>query len=304
MAFRSSSSAAIAVFVVAVSASADELDADALVQQGIELRREQRDVEALAVFRRAFELSPTPRTRAQIALAEQALAKWVDAERDLRAALEHADDPWIAKNVEVLRGSLKTIEEHLATVRVEGPPGASVRVNGAAVGTLPLAPVRVVAGTVHLELEAKGYERATRTVDAPPGTTAKESFTLVAAPESPIVAPTPREPESHRGFLLGAGLLGVGVTSLAVGTWFGIRTFERKGERDEHCGPLGCDALGLAADREARDAAMVSTITFSIGLVATTVGTIVLLRTPSRDRVTVSPVAGPGIAALSLVGAW
>lgn len=75
---------------------------DAWMEEGIRLRAERRDAEALAVFRRAWEAARSPEARAQMALAEQALGLWIDAERDLLAALAAADHPWIARN----RGAL------------------------------------------------------------------------------------------------------------------------------------------------------------------------------------------------------
>src|ERR1044071_3638585 len=67
-----------------------------MVDKGIQLRREHRDAEALAQFKRAEQLNPAPRIKAQIGLAEQALGQWVEAERDLNLALSANEDPWIA----------------------------------------------------------------------------------------------------------------------------------------------------------------------------------------------------------------
>jgi Tfp pilus assembly protein PilF len=72
-----------------------EEESNAAIARGVQLRQAGNDDEALAEFRRADQLMPSPRTKAQIALAEQALGQWVAAERDLRAALSTADDPWI-----------------------------------------------------------------------------------------------------------------------------------------------------------------------------------------------------------------
>src|SRR6185312_3741828 len=60
-------------------------DPDALIDQGLELREHGKDADALALFERAYSASPTPRAKAQIALAEQALGRWAAAEKDLVA---------------------------------------------------------------------------------------------------------------------------------------------------------------------------------------------------------------------------
>ncbi len=79
---RAPIAAALAIMALSLPAAADESD---LVERGIELRIQHRDDEALALFRRAYEATPKPRTRAQIGLAEQALGSWVSAEVDLSA---------------------------------------------------------------------------------------------------------------------------------------------------------------------------------------------------------------------------
>jgi tetratricopeptide (TPR) repeat protein len=73
-------------------------DATSLIRRGVELRKEHRNDEALAAFAQAFALAPSPAAQAQRALAEQALGRWLDAEKDLEAALASEDDRWIEKN--------------------------------------------------------------------------------------------------------------------------------------------------------------------------------------------------------------
>src|SRR5258708_10427967 len=89
-----------------VDARAGDSDsADALLRRGVQLRREHRNGEALDVFQRAVAVSPTPTARAQVALAEEALGRWVEAELDLGAALGTVDCSWIAKNRSGLAGT-------------------------------------------------------------------------------------------------------------------------------------------------------------------------------------------------------
>src|SRR6476646_6198916 len=90
-----------------------------MVEKGIQLRREHRDAEALEEFRRADRLNPAPRIRAQIGLAEQALAQWVDAEKDLAQALSAHDDPWIRERSEALGAALHNIQQHLGSLKIE-----------------------------------------------------------------------------------------------------------------------------------------------------------------------------------------
>lgn len=134
-------------------------DADAMIERGIQLREQGKDEEALALFQKAWQTAPSPRGKAQIALAEQALGRWLLAEKDLGAALASASDGWIAKHKTALDGALATIRSHLGDlVLTGGVSGADVRVDGTAVGTLPAsAPVRLDVGTHTLEISSAGY---------------------------------------------------------------------------------------------------------------------------------------------------
>src|SRR4051812_16131890 len=69
--------------------------AEAAIRRGVDLRRQGQDDQALQEFKKAYELSPSPRAIAQIGLAEQALGRWVDAETHLEAALGSKTDAWI-----------------------------------------------------------------------------------------------------------------------------------------------------------------------------------------------------------------
>lgn len=177
------------------SASAQEASDEDLLRQGVELRSHGRDAEALEVFRRAWERSHSPRAQAQVALAEQALGRWLEAEEHLTAALTATGDPWVARTRPVLEQALGVIRQHLGRLEVEGNvPGAAVRVDGREVGTLPLrAPVRLRAGDVTLEVSAPGYYPVSRRVTIPPDAAARELVELARrAAETPAATPAPR----------------------------------------------------------------------------------------------------------------
>jgi hypothetical protein len=165
---------------------ADPTDAT-LAAEGLELRRAGRDAEALAVFERALAIDGSPRTRAQVALAEQALGLWVEAERDLFNALSHADDPWFSQHEAALQAALETIRSHLATLEVESNvDGAELWLNGAKRGVLPLpSPLRVVAGVLALEVRAAGFETEARSLDVAPKTESRLVVDLSKTPDEP-----------------------------------------------------------------------------------------------------------------------
>jgi hypothetical protein len=183
----------VLIMALGTSAARAEVTDDALVEKGLKLRRDRQDAEALALFQQAYAIRAAPRTQAQIALAEQALAKWVEAERDLLTALRASSDPWISSHRETLNKALDAIRKHLGTLSVEANvPDAELWLNDAQAGTLPLEAVRVTAGSVTLEVRAKGYEPVARSVEIAPGGTAKERFELAPTLEpKPLAEPAP-----------------------------------------------------------------------------------------------------------------
>jgi hypothetical protein len=167
-------------------AAPDDADAEALISRGIELREHGKDDEALGVFKKAFAKSPTPRARAQVALAEQALGLWTAAEGDLVLCLAAGDDAWITKNRGALEGALAVVRRHLGSLEIRGTDGADVFLDGVRLGTLPgTAPFRVEAGRRTLEVRAKGFHPSARNVEIGAGSVTRETVMLVAlAPDA------------------------------------------------------------------------------------------------------------------------
>jgi hypothetical protein len=205
------------------------------MNRGVELRKRGDDAGALDAFLKAYGLAKSPRALAQVALAEQALGRWVDAEAHLSQAVVHGDDPWIARNKAVLDQTLSEIQVHLGSVELlGGVPGAEVRLNGTPVGLLPLkTPIRALAGSVAVEVRAEGYLTLIRTVMIPSGGLARESVILIstgaAVHASPIETKTSdamvtAADQSSSGWgvrrdvAVGLGVAAVG--GLVVGTTF------------------------------------------------------------------------------------
>ncbi|HET6149344.1 MAG TPA: four helix bundle protein [Polyangia bacterium] len=172
--------ATVLVCFLALVESVQAGEADDLVKQGLDLRRQGRDAQALEVFKRAHQLAPGGRTAAQVGFAEQALGMWTDAEVHLNAALRHGEDPWIKKNGATIRKSIDLVVSHLGSLDVWGKPdGAEVLVGGSVAGILPLAaPLRVSAGTVSIAVRAAGYGEMERVIEVAGGTLVRERFDL------------------------------------------------------------------------------------------------------------------------------
>lgn len=166
--------------LVATAQSADEL-----IDRGLSLREAGQDAAALPLLRDAFKLSPTPRAAAQLAMVEQALGRWVDAERHLLQALRSKGDRWIRKNRKPLEGALETIQANVGGLVVRGSPaGAVIYFGGTRIGTLPMAePARVVAQRATLRVKASGHRSISREVDVKAGGLRAESVALAPLKE-------------------------------------------------------------------------------------------------------------------------
>jgi hypothetical protein len=326
----------LVTIAAATPARAQAPDANELTKRGLALRRARRDAEALEEFRRAYAVDPTPRTLAQIALAEQALGRWVDAETDLRAALRAGGDPWIVSNRRVLDAGLSAIREHLGSLDVEADvAGADLWVNGSRVGPLPLAaPLRVEAGSVIVEVRAEGYAPARRMTSVDPGGSARESVHLVplvppaplgeahvppSSREAPSVAPLSPPPGQSPSRVIPVdrpmratsfAWFGAGVLGVAAGAYFGVRTFQTKADRDSSCPGGACTAEGVHLDQEARTFATRSTAWFVAGAAAAGIGA--TLFWVSRSHIVPGGVtslrtgveAGPDRATATVGGSW
>jgi hypothetical protein len=279
---------AFPVWASAVWAREGLPDADAAIARGVELRKAGNDLEALAEFEHAYEISPSPRACAQIGLAELALGRWVDAEAHLTKAMRERDDAWISKQWGPLEMSVALVQPHLGWLSVEANvPGAQLFLDGVYVGTLPMKDdARVSAGSVVAEVRAPGYSDVRRPLIIAPATHMHERILL-----APLRINAPPSGGDRNLSTLGWSVLSVGIASVGVGSYFGVRTFAAKSDRDDHCFPGGCDSAGLGFDRDARRDAAISTIGFGIGVVAASAGLFFLLRRGS----TPTPIRAAGV---------
>jgi hypothetical protein len=250
------------------AASADDGSAEDLLRAGVKLRHEGLDEAALALFERAAAIASTPVTRAQIALAEQALGRWLESDAQMRVALEAEHDPWIVANRAALDVAHDEIARHLGwlTVDVGAPSAPSVDIHFGGHPVAPSTETRVVAGSDALEVRAAGYAPSMRRVEVPPGEHTRLVIALTALRPDRPADPGSAGPAAHRSLVGPIVLASLGVAGIGVGSYFGVRTFDQKSARDAACPGGVCTEVAAADDSSARASARVSTVAFTAGL--------------------------------------
>ena len=221
--------ALVLALVIPGAAIAQQPDLDARVRQGMALREQNQPDAAMEHFRRLWESTHYPRALAQLAVTEQTLGRWAEADRHFREVLAITDHVWVQQNRALIQESLNTIAEHIGELEVLGaPPGAELWVNEQRAAVTPLAaPLRLAVGTTVIELRAAGFVPWRRTVTLNARQLTRETAVMVRAGEAPaedrrlpvVVAPprpaTERDPGATQRVLgwvsLGLAAVGVGV---------------------------------------------------------------------------------------------
>lgn len=196
--------------------------ADALIDQGLGLRQQGEDVQALPLFERAFAQDPSARPEAQLGLVQLGVGQFVDAELHLREALA-SNDPWVESNRAPLTEAHASAAEHLGTLEILGGlAGATITVNGEPEGTLPLASaLRVLVGRCVIDVTAPGHRAYSTEVMIRAGELSRVTVALVPNParDAEPVASTNHDVTNEGWFwpvILGSGALVIGGVILGV----------------------------------------------------------------------------------------
>lgn len=159
-----------ASLLVSSVAAAETEEPEALIRQGIELRRRGDDARAHGYFKRAYELSKTPRAAAQLGLVDQAVGRFAEADALLAEALA-SNDPWVQQNRAILEGSVKTVHGHLGEILVVGAPSGTTwsDADHAAAPLRAGGSIWVKPGESTLRFETAAHQVVTKTVKVAAG---------------------------------------------------------------------------------------------------------------------------------------
>jgi hypothetical protein len=159
--FGTKRAAVLCALVLAIAPAAraapegSKQEARARFETAVRLFDEKDYAGALAEFRRANEVAPSSVVSYNLARCYEALARPVDAVRELSSVLNSGS----AEEQTRARDLMSKLEARIGTIRVEGAAhGAHVEVDGLEVGIMPLKEaVRVASGTRIVTVIATGY---------------------------------------------------------------------------------------------------------------------------------------------------
>lgn len=309
----------LTLLLAAPAAQAQDVAADALLEQGLALREHGEHARALVYFQRAYEIEPSPRALAQIALAHQALHQWVTAFKKLTEAIAQSSDPWIRSRRTALETALASARTHVAFVHITGgPPGHHVWIGQEDAGEAPLAaPVVCEPGLVDIEIRDGTDVLLHRQVPVEAGATVDLEFSTEVATYAttpPPVAATaattaPRanalgvaeESEARPSNTLrvvGWTSTGIGVAALAAGVVFQVLREGAVSSANECADQLtartGC-SVATWNDRQSTPGSYQSMayIGYGAGAALVVTGLIMVLVAPSGESADVALACGP-----------
>ncbi len=284
--------AVLAIFSPVASAAGAETEADGLIARGLELRRQEKQTDALDLFQRAHAIAPSPRTLGQMGLVEASLQRWAAAEDHVTAALATPEDPWVRKNRGFLARALATSRGHVGELEIIGPAGTEISIDGQPAGSLPaIHVVRRSEGQAVVTASGAGFKDFAKTVSIAGG--ARTSLAIVLDPidsrpaaavappvplaESPPPPPLPEVQPSSWKTWTGGAVAAAGAGLLAWGmVWIFI-------DGTDACSAMAGPSCGMVYDTR-RAGWMLA----AGGAAAVTAGTILLLSGRTGDSAEVA----------------
>lgn len=316
-------------------AAADPGDADDLFQQGKALLERGLVAEACQKLSDSLARARRGGTLLNLAVCREKQGRFATALRLFEEARARADRDGRADREQLAREHVEALRPRLSWLTVQLAPGADVpglvvrrddaelprqswgvieaidpgehTVTAAAPGRAPFE-VRERVGAddarvvVTIPLLAPALERPSPAAAAPP-----PSRAATPVPPSRATAPEPvRRGAPAWKVPLGVGALVVGAAGVVTGAVLGIEAILDSNASKRLCPGDHCPTdEGFAANQHARTAATGSDIAFSAGLLVAGAGAALLISArPSAASVRLVPVVGPGVAGLSLRGAW
>lgn len=240
-------------------------------------------------FKASYDLDPGGGTLLNLADCYEKQGKLALAWSTFKEALVSAQRDGRNERIEFANQHISKLETRLAHLNVNVASDAQVAGLTIQIDGSPLAEAAwgvampVDPGKHVVRADAPGKRSFETTIDAAAGS-GEEKLEIPALADAGSSgagavsggATTTGASSSSSGRTLGWVIGGVGVASIGVGSYFGLRALSLWGDRNDGCTP-GCSTAAKAAGDDASSAATVSTIGFGVGLVGIGVGAYLLL---------------------------
>lgn len=277
--------------------ASDKALAESLFQQGRKALEAKDYDDACPKFAESYRLSGRLGTLLNLATCHQKQGKTASAWAEFTEAAAMAKAEKRREREKYARKQASALEKKLSRVVFEvndPPPGVTLSLDGNEVGRAAWGtPVPVDPGEHELALSAPGKQKHTMSVTVKDGPS-EQTVSLPAladeasrpgdpaAPAKPAKESTPRRHAEGAADAGGSNTLawvalGVGVVGVGVGSYFGVQTFSKQSDSEDHCDGTSCDQTGVDLRDEAKGTATISTVAFGVGLAGVAVGTVLLL---------------------------
>ena len=300
----------------AAPSSSDKAVAEGLFQDARKLMKKGDLESACPKFAESHRLSPRLGTLLNLATCHEKQGKTASAWAEFTEAAAIAKSDGRKDREKYARDHADALEKKLSRVvfELEKPAdGAVLSLDGEEIGSAVWGTaIPVDPGTHELRATAPGRVSWEKTISVEPGP-AKATITIPElAREAEEPAATPRKPSSAPAEAdatsegsgqqtLGFVALGVGVVGLGVGSYFGLQTFSKQNESEDHCNGTACDQTGVDLRNEASTTATLSTIGFAVGAVGVGAGIVLLLTAGGSEDDSAIWIA-PGVGSVSIGG--
>jgi hypothetical protein len=292
--------------------------ARAKLSEGVALFERGDYAGALARFREAHALFPSPRIHFNMAQAHRELARPVEAIEAYRRFLADARDASSEQRADAEHAVAELLRQVAALTVVADGAGASISVDGRAHGSTPRSePILLAPGPHQVVVEKQGHESHLEKVVADAGGAYEVRAKLVpraaavpARAHPAVSTDATREAAEPAGLgrwqKVGIGTAALGGAALVGGAVSGVLAADRSRQLEERCnGGAGCEFDTAARELESSGKRLERWQWFLLGSGAAAVagGALMYFLAP-REPVRVGLAVEPGLTALTVSSTW
>jgi hypothetical protein len=272
---------------------------------------------ACAAFEESERLDPQLGTLLNLAFCQERMGKTATAWHEYSIGAVWAEQRGQHDRAAWALGRAVEVSRRVPIILLDVPPtaqGYTIELDGSMVAPSAWGtPLSVDPGEHVVRVSSRGHRGQQLTLRVPEGPVTQGLNIPILEIGTEMAAWAPVEPRprvasrsSNGRMVFGLAGIGVGVAALAVGSYFGVRTFAKKNEASSHCVGTECDATGVSLEADAHTSATASTVTFAVGGASLALGTWLALTSRSSASVgaQVQPLVGPRVAGLGLGGSW